>query len=122
MTDYADLIARLEAAPGPDREIDLHIARWRGVTVVRRRDDDAGNEEFTYWHYTESIDAAASLIPLGHDWSLCTVNGKPVAACVPMSEDGCSFSDCCGATPALALCIAALHARAVLSSAESTAP
>jgi hypothetical protein len=61
----AELLDRLEKATGPDRSIDLDIARLRGVTVMRQRDDDSGADEYTHWRYTESIDAALTLVPSG---------------------------------------------------------
>jgi hypothetical protein len=69
-------------------------------------------------HYTDSIDAALTLVPANHDWSLHADNGEAIAGCMPSSEDGCDIADCPGATPAIALCIAALKARASISSKE----
>lgn len=60
-----DLIARLEKATGSDRGIDLDIARMLGVTVMRRNDADTGNEEYTHWRYTASLDDALTLVPEG---------------------------------------------------------
>jgi hypothetical protein len=62
--------------------------------------------------YTTSLDAAMTLVPTGHDWSLFFDNGSALAGCMPSSEDGCDWIDVPGATPALALCAAALRAAA----------
>ena len=64
MTDIAGLVERLEAATGPDRELDLDLARALvpDVIVSRRNSDDTANEPYTYWEYTGSIDAALSLV------------------------------------------------------------
>lgn len=62
--------------------------------------------------YTTSLDAAMTLVPEGHDWSLFSDNGTAIAGCMPASEDGCDLTDVPGATPALALCAAALRAQA----------
>ena len=60
----AEILARLEKAEGPDRELDLLIAQTISpdVIVLRQRDDDSGADPYTYWHYTASIDAAMALV------------------------------------------------------------
>ncbi len=115
MTDSTDLIARLEAAEGPDRGLDAEIARLKGYEVhdklwVRVTSYD-GHEKGALSplpHYTASIDAALTLVPEGWGWSFgqtptdegveyhAQVNWEPIVA---------------GGTPAIALCIAALKAR-----------
>jgi hypothetical protein len=57
------LIERCEAAQGPDRELDLLLAQTfvPDVVVLRRNDDDTGNEPHTYWEYSGSVDAALAL-------------------------------------------------------------
>lgn len=64
MTDFSDIISRLEMASEPDRELDLVIALALvpDVIVARQRDDDSGSDPFTYWEYTGSIDAAVALV------------------------------------------------------------
>lgn len=95
------LIARLEAATGPDRELDIAIWHYLGNPKERTP---------LLWVgcYTSSIDAALTLVPEGHDWSIGDVNGHfggtPVAY---VGNDTARF----GETPALSLCIAALKAR-----------
>jgi hypothetical protein len=128
----ADLIARLEAATGPDRELDARI--WcavfapEGAYVERSR----FNGEWCIYHgksvrsgeprlweaknsrvrpVTESLDAALTLVPVG-GWRW-HVDYRPGAQCwhglsSPFNDE----CDSLGATPAIALCIAALKARA----------
>ncbi|HXT81417.1 MAG TPA: hypothetical protein VN702_17775 [Acetobacteraceae bacterium] len=115
-----EIIARLEAATGADRRLDAEIARAIGCQV--RQWNSATNWQWiagTEWErlpfFTASVDAALTLIPPAHDWSLHCDNGEAVAGCMPASEEGCDWSNCSGPTPAiaLALCIAALKARNV---------
>lgn len=117
------LVERLEAATGPDLELDIDIL----TTVLGYRDIygdrrlfDRGNEG--YWSQddlpspTGSLDAAMSLVP---DMGFCEINwyrghsadGKDDATVWPVyGGDQCFHVE--AATPALALCAAALRARA----------
>ena len=117
MTDLSELIARIEAASGPDRELDF----WISVRVEGTRYTDAelqadidlvGIEGMHIpFAYTASIDAALTLVPEGYFPTIDFV------ACRCWIRDaqgfdmphGCAYG--CGATPALALCAAALRAR-----------
>lgn len=89
-----DLIARLEAATGPDRELDAEIA-------------DAVEFDPTCLHspaYTASIDAAMTLVPPDTGiWGVAKLGDQYTAHAGNPDHEG--------ATPALALCIAALRAR-----------
>lgn len=94
-----DLIAKLEAATGPDRRLDdaIHVA-VRGRTALPP--------------YTKSIDAALMLVPQGFQAYVDTGVGYGDAhACVwadhPHRIQGGARQQ---ATPAIALCIAALKA------------
>lgn len=60
--------------------------------------------------YTTSLDAAVSLIPTGHDWILEHVNGGLTIGCRVGHNDPDRTS--WGDTAALAICAAALRARA----------
>jgi hypothetical protein len=108
--DLPALIARVEAATGPDYDIDREI--WRAV------DHDAA-EEYAACEtpaYTASLDAAVSLVPSGCKWSLYSQSHDepPCAYCVPnMGRHPWPawVDDAYAATPALALCAAALKAR-----------
>lgn len=114
----SSLIEKLERATGPDRELDVEIGRMMGTLVMRQ--EDVGPREYTHWRYTESIDAAVSLIPEKHHW---TVSGGIDEYGAPRGMEG-MFSACCPPVPfeveprtwakhpALALCIAALKAHA----------
>lgn len=120
-----------------DRDICNHLAEISGLYVEKEIAPDAKGENAgtvlaplglsagfqyppigkidRYFHVdrlpvTGSLDAAAKLIPPGHDWALHVDNGEAIAGCMPASEDGCDHSDFHAATPALALCGAALSA------------
>jgi hypothetical protein len=57
-----DLIARLEAATGPDRELDAVIALAVGLDIGRSR---AHSQDSRVPAYTASIGAALTLVPNG---------------------------------------------------------
>ena len=69
MTDLPSLIVRVERLEGPDREVDLEIARALvpDVIVLRLRRDpltagrSSDTEEHTFWEYTASLDAVVAL-------------------------------------------------------------
>lgn len=101
-----ELIARLEAAEGADRELDVEI--WRAVgssTELRFRPE-----------YTASIDAALTLVPeeclwrIGHEGD--DSPGHFLAVAMPLGPQVHATA----ITPALALCMAALKARAQTAS------
>ncbi len=116
MTDPATLLAladRCEQAAGPDRELDAEIALAIGYTHERR-----GTERARWWRtpsgqqlayvgyknhppfFTGSLDAAVTLVPEGCGWMVM----KNVAKVGRWPKRA--------ATSALALCAAALRARA----------
>lgn len=105
MTDFADIIARLEKATGPDRELDDAI----GATLERPCKN---------WPFTASIDAALTLVPGGFRWKLGYSRHVPcVADLIDYGHRslGClgHFDGECDSNHAIALCIAALKARAI---------
>ena len=132
-----DLIKRIEAATKGSRELDaevynttpengrvamrLPMEKWRGRFddgwyVVR---SDKGAEDKypeRLPHYTTSIDAALTLVPEGAwDWSVheyltSSYQNRALAKVGPAVEDRHVHGS--GRKPALALCIAALKARA----------
>lgn len=126
MSALLDLAARCEAAEGPDRELDLSIALACGVAFKQRpkyrRGHYIGSKPVqTGWkpdplRYTASLDAAMTLVPEG-----CSVS---IEAIVCGDESRCIQADVWSgarpelamaevwSTPALALCAAALRARA----------
>ena len=119
MSDMEKLIERLEAATGPDRELDAAILvqtrvgwsdrqywNWRGCLPK----GDEANTELDYArdrakNFTSSIDAALTLVPKGDDWKV-GFNGHAHA----WAKTGIAGM-ATATTPALALCIAALRAR-----------
>jgi hypothetical protein len=63
-TDLKGLLERVKGATGPDRALDLALARALvpDVIVLRQRNDDSGADPFTYWQYTDKIDDALALV------------------------------------------------------------
>lgn len=139
MTDKAgllELIGRLEKATGPDRELDAQI--WLAVTPgatrktthvdhhVRPYDIDetrrADGRLIVVPEYTASIDAALMLVPEGSAWFIQKYDDGSYEAGIKYDRAEQSAwnrtpgftqqSNAMGMTPALALCIAALRARA----------
>ena len=130
-----DLIQRIEAAEGADRELNWLIAEalgeipyhviqgpvgipygwFRGegewsLKCIKASDVYSGVESWSPKPYTASIDAALTLVPEGYDWSLDSFydgQGRPHAW---VCKDG-PFYIAIAATPALALCAAALKAH-----------
>lgn len=95
--DMRALIARVEVAEGASFAMDQDIAHAIGAMGMPPKP------------YTASLDAAVSLVPVGHDWILENVNGgQTICARVGHNDkDRNSWGD----TPALALTAAALRAR-----------
>ena len=117
------LALRCEQATRPDRELDLAI--WRAVTgepwcwhvgfpaqtVItwdRYGVEAAGNPIVSLDELTASLDAALTLVPDGYVVNLG--NDEPIWAQVWIDNDPTSRGG--GTTMALALCAAALRARA----------
>lgn len=104
------LIERLEALTSPVRAVDSEISK-----AVRGYAFDTELRELYGPHYTASIDAAMTLVPEGLPWSLnYPANDDGSRSChgIPTKPT----ADVCGilghaATPAIALCLAALKAR-----------
>lgn len=116
MTEIKSLIERLEKAPGPSRELDKEIAESCGW---ERNEDDFWRHKDRYWareafdyppNFTSSIDAALTLVPQKYDWYLHMID-EVYNACVGPIGTFSGTSSVIGATPAIALCIAALRAR-----------
>lgn len=110
------LAERAEALSGPDREIDRAIAK----AIGKGRWFIAGSDR---WRYTASLDAAETLVPEGCGWlagwgqtrpdepmggARITRNARFVGYCENYDEIAVGEA----ATPALALCAAALRALA----------
>ena len=115
-TAHAGLITRLEAATGPNRDLDAWIAICAGIAppvafrpCVSLDPGTFGIGAYEIWvapTYTASLDAALTLVPEDYDWIIGRTNGGlTIHACCGGTEE--HFGD----TPAIALCIAALKAR-----------
>ncbi len=108
----AELIAALEAATGPSRELDASIGEALGVAPQYYSEygygDPAKDAPREHAPYTESIDAALSFTPEGAEISLTNLYGLSTA------DVGLNFDTHLqagrGATLAIALCIANLRA------------
>lgn len=117
MSELLKLAARCEAATGPDRTLDAEIAVLVDglgsvatyspayLHAVGNSFEDIGKYA-DIPAFTASIDAAMSLVPEGAWW---WVEAQPLGKAF---HAGCA-DECVAtaATPALALCIAALRAR-----------
>lgn len=108
----ADLIAALEAAAGPSRELDALVwlyvrpEEWQGMI-----NHVSGPPESYAPRYSFSIDVALTLVPdvLGTMWDVAKYPGEQAAAYVGQHGNPCR-EFVIAKTPALALCIAALKA------------
>lgn len=108
------LAERAEKATGPDREIDLAI--WRMVDPRAAEMEAEGRAPLRWLHcYTESLDAAMTLVPEGYDWAVFRTNG------------GLTIHAWCGdrvdhfgETPALALTAASLRTLAATSEGSAS--
>lgn len=132
--DLIALAARAEQAQGPDRALDADItlavnpelgaAPWEritypsgGASVFADRSDPDNLNVVSPPRFTASLDAALTLVPEGWTFTVHSGDdrGPPVAYCVPnMGRLPWPHwvDDINAATPALALCAAALRARA----------
>lgn len=115
---HEELIAALEAATGPSRELDAEIARCCDARQWRLTDEGMGKVFFDPLEFTASIDAALTLVPetdgnrwyeIGQAWTHATAH---VRVYPPNPWEGRTREAVADApTPAIALCIAALKAR-----------
>lgn len=109
------LIARLERATGPDRELDADIALQFDWTECPGDNWIGPQGEIAVPAYTSSIDAAMTLRPAGANCS--GFDDGPDICDAYWSrnnvKDGHWLVTAEGKTPALALCIAALRARSL---------
>lgn len=97
MSELIALADACEAATGPDFHLDMEIMR-----AVRRDFNTAPG-------YTASLDAAMTLVPEGWGYSIC-----PNSSLLTRSAFSAGIMSR-AKTPALALCAAALRARAQAS-------
>lgn len=114
MTDHNELAARIERAEGPDRALDELIHEASGLPFVMEYYTEYATEQtrnLSYVpRYTASIDAAIQLVPAGHNWAIDTGHKNGISA---WCFDGHLWNTdaSVAATPALALCAAAIRAR-----------
>ena len=127
--EWEDLARRCREATGPNREIDLALARTVDAIVMRQRDDNTGADEYTYWKFTGSIDHIVSLIKKtlpGWAWKIGTCSVSDGAWLVPdfnfpTHESGSIWDQCIHidrrppGNVALALCEAYCEARAAIA-------
>jgi hypothetical protein len=116
-----DLIARIESASESswelDAEIEWTISEFKNLGGGWREHKTTGERErFDYTlpspRFTRSLDAAMTLIPDGSFWTLLTGGSLPeYQADVVFADDCRELVYSLAATPALALCAAALKAR-----------
>lgn len=118
-----EIIAALEAADGPDWDLNAGIARalgWELIEVSHTAGRTGAwkkpNGELMYAapFFTASLDAALTLVPDDANWGVSTprqpnMSGKRYWA--SLHGYGGKPTGTYGATPAIALCIAALKAR-----------
>lgn len=106
MSGLLELAARVEAATGPERELDEAIQTAVFDRPTGRRYD-----------YTGSLDTALSLKPNGWHVGILTEcdEGSAPHACLTENEEPCRDATGDGATMALSLVAAALRAREALS-------
>lgn len=134
-----ELIERLEKTTGPDRRLDFDL--WATLTrplgfPALHEPEELRTRWFSYWQhfpaafprYTALIDDALTLVPDGWRWRVedYNINPKPRAELAEVGQVGdygigikCR-AQAAGASPALALCIAALKARVALTIPEPT--
>lgn len=135
MNDIEALIERLKAATEPDRQLDVDIATLFGEVTWRQKNYTmepfpsiayrtphpyAGMKE-PVREYTASVDAAMTLVPKEYPYWLVSCRDTPLGK---MTGEGVVHNgelfmsgerrawDVFAHTPAIALCIAALKARA----------
>lgn len=116
----ADLIARLEAATGADRELDAEIALEAGWIQVGEAGTWALPGEPDIYapscpRFTASVDAALTLVPEGWLWRLgfngtehCFTAHPPMAM---LKTPEWNYVEDKHKIDALAICLAALRAR-----------
>ena len=112
-----ELITALEAAEGPSEQLDAEISHFLHEEDFGRLDE---NRPSTGWHpstpaYTASLDAALTLVRNGFSWEVGQDITFYISAIVCGHDVHASAE---GKTPALALSVAALKARASAAARE----
>jgi len=113
-----ELAERCEKAPGPDRELwDLDRAikaALEGREYISFQDDLANRRGTTPPRWTTSLDAAMTRVPEGWGKSVTDADNEQDAIAELWHGDGEGHSHARAKTWPLALCAAALRARAAL--------
>ena len=108
------LALRVEALSGPERHVDADIAEALGWHQYSGANWIGPLGQIAVPSYTVSLDAAMTLVPKGWAWSVLdrrtTGYSKPNGQCWTKEDRSTLHGD--AATPALALCAAALRALA----------
>jgi len=123
MTNLQDLLERVTAATGPDRELDAAIALTQGWPVYRGDNWIGPHAEISVPAYTASLDNAVALIESRlPGWWWAVGHYGPHGKCTAnVSRDGKKHgNDVVGATPALALLAALL--RTLVAQQSDAAP
>ena len=129
MTELLKLAERCEATTGPSDELQFAIGDAVGATIERAPFDGAGRGVRDCPPYTHSLDAAMTLVPEG--WRVVNfaesepdvppeeLRQRPWTAMLKLPADDfrAKWAKAYAATPALALCAAALRAIAPEQSA-----
>lgn len=136
MTDLLVIAERCETAKGADYELNGDILRaiglpteFMGQRVTRWHDADNGSllscttsDGVLHYHaavvpaYSSSIDAARALVPVGFGWDCGEGAGGPTARVYdPLRKAEHTATLASTRSAALALCSAALRARAALT-------
>jgi len=119
-----DLLTRLEAATGPDREIDRLIRAQIPPKPARTPDDWPALEDTP--HYTDVFEQALRLVPDGMDLDLSRIDGK-WSFCLGLTGTLDADIDVSAPTAPLAICIACVdlpsreEIREALEAAEKAA-
>lgn len=111
-----DLATRIEQAGEGNRELDRLVAvsllmdgPWGAYETAS--DWLKAAEQWNIPHYTTSIDAAATLVPVGYAWLRKSPGAMTVYKVPTDDKEWAQHIDGTAATPALALCAAAIRAR-----------
>lgn len=137
------LVERLEKAVGPDRELEVEIwltvtdgsyrKKWSYTHIATGRVCEMDETRDKFGHlilvpaYTDSIDAAMTLVPKGRAIrrEYCPAGSWPHRVWIYRDDimpiDDGSRRPVLGKTEALALCIAALRAREIKSDSDKGA-
>lgn len=117
-----DLIEKLQSAAGPSFELDKAI--WCALNPDH--DPTTYNGDPRWKPYTQSIDAAVTLVPDGWAWFAQWIGGEfsegdarlwiPSQRTRGLLKENFDARSC--ANPAIALCIAALRARLITTGYE----